>query len=218
MPWMRRSCTSENRRFWCSGLQRLISSISTDCAPQTVAGVSRNFTPPRFGVRVGKADEIVEGDQAGVVMAVLEPERLGQAVQQEGLPGARIADEQQRVLGDQRREHDRFDRVETEHAERGEVGRIGSRHQHLLFSGFAETAGAASWNQIPPARKVGQSVLHHPLRQAHGVSLGKQKPVQLRSSEIPKNAGKDRKNRQDEQDVQDGWFQCSNGKLTVVVA
>jgi nifR3 family TIM-barrel protein len=43
-PWIFRSCTSENRRFWCSGLQRLISSISTDSAPQTVAGVSRNRT------------------------------------------------------------------------------------------------------------------------------------------------------------------------------
>ena len=85
-------------------------------------------------------------------MAVLESERLGKAVEKEGLPGARIADEQQRVLGDERRENDRFDRIETENAQSGEVGQLGSRHQHLLFSGFAETAGAASWNQIPPAR------------------------------------------------------------------
>ena len=46
MPWMRRSCTKANSRFWCSGLHRLISSINTDSAPQTVAGVSRNRTPP----------------------------------------------------------------------------------------------------------------------------------------------------------------------------
>ena len=171
MPWMRRSCTSENRRFWCSGLQRL--NLVDQHRLRAPDGGRRleELHAAALRVRVGKADEIVEGDQARVVMAVLEPERLGQAVEQEGLPGARIADEQQRVLGDQRREHDRFDLVETEHAERGEVGRFDSRHEHLLFSGFAETAGAASWNQIPPAREVGQSVLHHLLRQAHGVSL-----------------------------------------------
>jgi TRAP-type C4-dicarboxylate transport system permease small subunit len=27
---------------------------------------------------------------------------------------------------------------------------------NLLFSGFAVVAGAASWNQMPPARQVGQ--------------------------------------------------------------
>ncbi len=45
MPWTRRSQTSEKSRFWCSGFARLISSISTDSAPHTVAGVSRNLTP-----------------------------------------------------------------------------------------------------------------------------------------------------------------------------
>ena len=42
-------CTREKSRFWCSGLQRLISSMSTDSERQTVAGVSRNRTPvPSF--------------------------------------------------------------------------------------------------------------------------------------------------------------------------
>ena len=45
MPWIFRSQTSEKSRFWCSGLQRLISSISTDSAPHTVAGVCRKVTP-----------------------------------------------------------------------------------------------------------------------------------------------------------------------------
>jgi hypothetical protein len=55
-------------------------------------------------VRVREADEVVEGDQAGVVVAVLEPERLGERVEQERLAGAAAADEQQRVLGDEGRE------------------------------------------------------------------------------------------------------------------
>ncbi len=42
---MRRSWTSEKSRFWCSGLQREISSMSTDSAPQTVAGVCKKRTP-----------------------------------------------------------------------------------------------------------------------------------------------------------------------------
>jgi hypothetical protein len=35
-------------------LQRLISSINTECAPQTVVGVSRNFTPRRLASGYGK--------------------------------------------------------------------------------------------------------------------------------------------------------------------
>ena len=62
---------------------------------------------------------------------------------------ARIADEQQRVLGDEGGEHDGFNRIETEHTERGEVGQLGRRHVLLLFSGIAGMAGAASWNKSP---------------------------------------------------------------------
>ena len=79
MPWIFRSCTSENRRFWCSGLQRLISSISTDSAPHTVAGVSRKRTRRLRLVGIGKPDEVVERDQARVVVAMLEAEGLADA-------------------------------------------------------------------------------------------------------------------------------------------
>ena len=60
---------------------------------------------PRGGacfVGIQEADEVVEGDQAGVVVAMLEPERLGERVEQDGLARAAASDEQQRILGDER--------------------------------------------------------------------------------------------------------------------
>jgi hypothetical protein len=53
-------------------------------------------------VAVREADEVVERDQARVVVAVLEAERFGERVQQEDLAGAAAADEEQRVLRDER--------------------------------------------------------------------------------------------------------------------
>jgi hypothetical protein len=55
-------------------------------------------------VGIRKADEVVERDQARVVVAGLEAERFGERVEQEDLAGAAAADEQQRVLGDEGRE------------------------------------------------------------------------------------------------------------------
>jgi len=52
-------------------------------------------------VGIREADEVVEGDQTRVVVAVLEAERFRERVEQEGLAGAAAADEQQRILGDE---------------------------------------------------------------------------------------------------------------------
>jgi hypothetical protein len=72
----------------------------------------------RLLLRVREPDQVVEGDQARVVVAVLEFQRLGQRVQQVGLAGAGAADQQQRVLGHQRGQDHRLEAVEAEHAER----------------------------------------------------------------------------------------------------
>src|SRR5262245_66079904 len=68
-------------------------------------------------VWIRKADQVIERDQARVVMPVLEPKRLAQRIEQVGLAGARGADEQERVFGDQRREDDGFVAAEPVHAE-----------------------------------------------------------------------------------------------------
>jgi len=91
--------------------------MRTDSAPHTVAGVSRKRTVVCASSGYGKPDQVVERDQAGVVVAMLEAERLGERVEQEGLAGAAATDEQQRVFGDQRRENRRLVAVEAENAE-----------------------------------------------------------------------------------------------------
>ncbi len=97
--------------------------MSTDSAPHTVAGVSRKRTVVCASSGYGKADEVVERDQARVVVAVLEAERFGERVEQEGLAGAAAADEQQRVLGDEGREDRGLVAVEAVDAEVGEPKR-----------------------------------------------------------------------------------------------
>ena len=72
-------------------------------------------------VRVRKADQVVERDQARVVVAMLEPERLGQRVEQEGLARAAAADQQQRVVGRERGQDDGLLRVEAVDAEGGQA-------------------------------------------------------------------------------------------------
>ena len=122
MPWIRRSCTSEKSRFWCSGLQRLISSIKHRFrAPHG----RRRLKEPDAGVvlvRVREADEVVEGNEARVVVTVLEPQRLGERVEQEGLARAGGADKQQGIFRDERREDQGLDGIEAVHPEAGEAG------------------------------------------------------------------------------------------------
>ena len=67
-----------------------------------------------------ESDEVVERDEAGVVVAVLESERLGEAVEEERFSRPPFANEQQRVLGDQRGKDDRLDTVVTEDPQRPE--------------------------------------------------------------------------------------------------
>ncbi|MBK7081406.1 MAG: hypothetical protein IPH55_11840 [Betaproteobacteria bacterium] len=109
-------------------MQRLISSISTDCAPQTVAGRLQEPHAGAVGLRVREADQVVEGDEAGVVVPVLEAESLRQRVEQVGLAGARRADQEQRVFGDQSGQDDRLDGVEAIDAQAGQARKCGCLH------------------------------------------------------------------------------------------
>ena len=72
-------------------------------------------------VRVREADEIVEGDEARVVVPVLESQRLGERVEQEGFPGPRGTDEEQWIPGDQSRQDQRLEGIEPEYPETGKT-------------------------------------------------------------------------------------------------
>ena len=72
-------------------------------------------------VRVGEADKVVERDQAGVVVAMLETQRLADGVEQERLARAAPADEQHRVAGRERGENQGFLRIEAVGAEGGQA-------------------------------------------------------------------------------------------------
>ena len=56
----------------------------------------------------GKPDKVIEGNQAGVVVAVRQAERFAEAVEEESFPRAGLADEQQRVAGNEGREDNVF--------------------------------------------------------------------------------------------------------------
>ena len=72
-------------------------------------------------VRVGEPHEVVERDQAGVVVAMLEPKRLADGIEQERLARAAPADEQNRVAARERGENHGFLRVEAVGAEGGQA-------------------------------------------------------------------------------------------------
>ena len=78
----------------------------------------------------GKPDQIVEGDEARVVVAVLQAQGFGQAVEQEGLSRAGLADQQQRITADQSRDDDRFDRVVAVDAELSQVSGLHFSHSN----------------------------------------------------------------------------------------
>ena len=85
-------------------------------------------------VREGEADQVVEGDEAGVVMAVHEPQRLRQRVEKKGFAGARGADEQERVLGDEGPQDQGFEGIEPVHPESGQPREFGRCHDFLLLA------------------------------------------------------------------------------------
>ena len=89
-------------------------------------------------VRHRVAEQIVEADEARVVMPVLEPERGGEAIEQLRLRRAVRSDQEQRALVRQRGEHDRVEEVETEEIEaahqpeRAVARRMGRAHDAKL--------------------------------------------------------------------------------------
>ena len=88
-------------------------------------------------VRVRKTDEILEGDQTGVVVPMLGAGRFPDAVQQVGLAGATATDQQQRILGHQRREDRELHRLEALGAAHGEVVVAVTVRQELLLAAAA---------------------------------------------------------------------------------
>jgi hypothetical protein len=86
-------------------------------------------------VRHGEAEQVVEGDQTRVVVAVLEAERACDAVEQRRLRAAVRADEQQRLLGGERGDDDRVQMVEAVQAETAK--RVGA---HSSCSSLAASA------------------------------------------------------------------------------
>ena len=127
MPCTRRSWTMGNSLFCSSGRQRLISSRNTASASQIVAGVRSQSSPPvPIGDRV--AHEVVVGQEARVVVAPDEAERLGDPGQQQALARAVRPDEEDRQLGRERADDDRFELVEPDQAEAvEEAGLVGPR-------------------------------------------------------------------------------------------
>jgi hypothetical protein len=84
----------------------------------------QEFDAARFRVRVGEADQVVEGNQAGVVVPVLQPQGFAERVEQKRLAGPRRPDEQQRVAGDKRGEDDGLVLVETVDIERLQISLV----------------------------------------------------------------------------------------------
>lgn len=70
----------------------------------------------------GKPDEVVERDQARVVVPVLEAKGLGQAVEEVGLARSARSHEEERILGDEGGKDDGFNGFEPVDAEGRQVG------------------------------------------------------------------------------------------------
>ena len=93
------------------------------------------------GIGEGEPHQVIEGDEAGVVVPVLKAQGLAQGVEQEGLPRPGGAYEEERVLRDQGRQDQGCDPIEAEGANGAEVGRSArcgdgrkaSFHGGLLF-------------------------------------------------------------------------------------
>jgi hypothetical protein len=95
-------------------------------------------------VGVGEPDEVVERDQAGVVVPVLEPERLADGVEQKGFPRAAAADEEHRVAAREDGEDDGFLRLEAVGAEGREAAagwRVGHAVPHRSWQDHRLGAG-----------------------------------------------------------------------------
>ena len=96
MPWTRRSWMIGKSLFCRSGRQREISSTNTACGlPDGRRRLDVLQAASAVGQRV--ADQVVEIEQAGVVVSPLQAERDAQAGQQIRLARAVRPDQQQRV-------------------------------------------------------------------------------------------------------------------------
>ena len=92
-------------------------------------------------IRNGEAHQVVEGDQAGVVVPVLEPQRDGQPLEQRALRAAVRPDQQQRRLGRQCCQHRRVEVRQAMKAEAGEQpGRTG-RYRDRPCDGYRRLTG-----------------------------------------------------------------------------
>lgn len=82
------------------------------CAPHRCGCLEKLHTAAiRIGIR--EPDQVVERDEAGVVVAMLDPESFAKGIEEERFTGAGLADQQQRILGDHRRQNDRFKGIEA---------------------------------------------------------------------------------------------------------
>ena len=123
---------------------------------------------------------------------MLQPQRLAQGIQQEGLARARGPDEQQRILGDEGREDDRSRPVKAVGADGAEVGRGGrscgrktSFHGGLLFQ-----VDSCAWNLAVLGTVASCSVAgplegplimqRHRMARSWAGSRGKIKPEEVR--------------------------------------
>ena len=83
-------------------------------------------------LRPGKTDQIVEGDEARVVVTVFQLQRLRETVEQECFSRAGLADQEQGITADQSRDDDRFDRVVTVNAELSQESGLHFSHSNPL--------------------------------------------------------------------------------------
>ena len=160
MPWTRRSWMIGNSLFWRSGRQREISSTNTASACQMDDGVW-TYSRPTSAVGQRIANQVVEIEQAGVVVSPLEAERHAQASQQVGLARTVRPDQQERFGADQRAEHHRLDALQADDPELRKQRRPRRRAclccQCRLFRHAALLLGcssAAPANKKPPRTGV----------------------------------------------------------------
>ena len=114
-------------------------------APDGRRGFEKANGRLRF-VRVGKPHEVVEGDQARVVVPMFETKGLADRIEQEGLARAAPADEQNRVTTGERGEDDGLLRLEAISAECGQAAacvnrRIGHAEPHRSWQDHRLWAG-----------------------------------------------------------------------------
>ena len=72
------------------------------CTPDRGRRLEKPDLALRF-VRIRKAHEVVEGDEARVVVAMFEPERFAEGVKQERFTRPALPDQQDRILRHERR-------------------------------------------------------------------------------------------------------------------